>query len=634
MVKLPNMCGWKTLMFPIIIGYAVLFYNYWTCFHQQPLISTTKMKPECDCKKVVYKQEETIYELQQRVQAMQERIKKYSLMEQSYNNEQLMLKNKHASELVECYKVQTKLRELIIKEKDQLLPFGKKLDTIEKVVKDVISIEQDHRDQIAKINGRQFDRFDANKIVHLDFKGAPPTVQFLVRIIRKVKYMGGTGVMLEYENMFPWKGLLEPLAKNNHYSEEEIKLILKAADEEQLDVIPYIPSFSYMDFALKHPRYADLREVNMSTAYICPSKEGSLRLVKEMINQILGSHPKAKWIHLGAQQVRFLKSCDLCKANDLKVHEIYARFLTNLGKYVRTFRTELDEQVQAIIWDDMIRKWSLDNLKLLSRFITPMIWSYKRNPDKLFPKDMWDRYDETFEHVWFASSYKGTSMPWENRVPIQDHIDNTLGWLKIYTDLKTKKLKINGIALMGWSRHDHNAPLCELYPAGLPSLALCLAVLKKGRFDRDLHKSITTYLHFDEPIRLTYEYSRKITPQDGRFQGHKVFHLVGWREKAVGWDEWATVREKGWTRPYYVKHNRINYFYLNETLKDLRSSLVIMNTLKKQAVSDLNWYYFNDTVYEWIEDKIEEPSKFVRKKINFLEDILYRNVLSSQLTEL
>ena len=44
------------------------------------------------------------------------------------------------------------------------------------------------------------------RLVHLDLKGAPPSVAYMKKIITLSRQLGATGVLLEYEDMFPWSG--------------------------------------------------------------------------------------------------------------------------------------------------------------------------------------------------------------------------------------------------------------------------------------------------------------------------------------------------------------------------------------------------------------------------------------------
>uniref|UniRef100_A0A8C5WRD6 Uncharacterized protein n=1 Tax=Laticauda laticaudata TaxID=8630 RepID=A0A8C5WRD6_LATLA len=49
------------------------------------------------------------------------------------------------------------------------------------------------------------------RLVHLDLKGAAPKVSYLEQIFPLFSKMGANGVLIEYEDMFPFKGELEIL---------------------------------------------------------------------------------------------------------------------------------------------------------------------------------------------------------------------------------------------------------------------------------------------------------------------------------------------------------------------------------------------------------------------------------------
>ncbi|PIO57584.1 hypothetical protein TELCIR_20998 [Teladorsagia circumcincta] len=47
-----------------------------------------------------------------------------------------------------------------------------------------------------------------NIIVHFDLKGAPPKIQYFLELLELVAKSGATGILIEWEDMFPWSGEL------------------------------------------------------------------------------------------------------------------------------------------------------------------------------------------------------------------------------------------------------------------------------------------------------------------------------------------------------------------------------------------------------------------------------------------
>lgn len=59
--------------------------------------------------------------------------------------------------------------------------------------------------------------------VHLDFKGAPPNLQYLKTLLPKMARAGCDSLLIEYEDMFPYKGKLANLSATNHYSSGQVR---------------------------------------------------------------------------------------------------------------------------------------------------------------------------------------------------------------------------------------------------------------------------------------------------------------------------------------------------------------------------------------------------------------------------
>lgn len=73
--------------------------------------------------------------------------------------------------------------------------------------------------------------------------------------------LGATGILIEYEDMFPYDGPLASIAAANAYSKDDIRRILDAAKVNNLIVIPLIQTFGHLEFILKLGAFKHLREV-------------------------------------------------------------------------------------------------------------------------------------------------------------------------------------------------------------------------------------------------------------------------------------------------------------------------------------------------------------------------------------
>ena len=98
------------------------------------------------------------------------------------------------------------------------------------------------------------------RLVHIDLKGAPPKPDYFKEFLPLIKKYGATGVILEYEDMFPYTGRLSVVKHGNAYSKDDIKLILKLAKDNNLTVMPLVQTYGHLEWVLKHKDFAHLRE--------------------------------------------------------------------------------------------------------------------------------------------------------------------------------------------------------------------------------------------------------------------------------------------------------------------------------------------------------------------------------------
>lgn len=254
--------------------------------------------------------------------------------------------------------------------------------------------------------------FKGAKIVHLDLKGAPPKISYYKTLFSLFSKLGATGVLIEYEDMFPYSSpLLKNISALNAYTPEEIQYINDLAFQYKLEVIPLLQTFGHLEFLLKLEDFSELREVPEYPQVICPTHEKTLSVLMEMIDQVLKLHPHSKTIHIGADEVYYLGFCDRC-SNIMNKFNLSKNmlFVEHINAITSRIRKKYPH-VKILMWDDEFRSFTLKELKsgTLNKFIEPVIWKYSKDVYEELGPSLWDMYSEIFPKVWIASAFKGAT---------------------------------------------------------------------------------------------------------------------------------------------------------------------------------------------------------------------------------
>jgi hypothetical protein len=158
------------------------------------------------------------------------------------------------------------------------------------------------------------------KLVHLDLKGSPPKLNYLKELIPFIKKLGATGVLIEYEDFFPYSNDLETIKNQNHYTNTELKQIFSLLKDNNLSLIPLIQTYGHLEFVLKLKQFAHLREDPKHYQVISPCLNATYEnVLYKMIDQILEVHPEEiEYIHIGCDEVYHVNLNPACKSMGLQ----------------------------------------------------------------------------------------------------------------------------------------------------------------------------------------------------------------------------------------------------------------------------------------------------------------------------
>lgn len=444
------------------------------------------------------------------------------------------------------------------------------------------------------------------RLVHFDLKGAPPRVSYFKQLFPLLKEAGANGILLEYEDMFPFWGILESTAATNAYTKEDVKAILNEAKFNNLEVIPLVQTFGHLEFVLKLEPFRKMREVDDFPQAICPSRNDSFSLVKTIIDQVVSLHPNIKWLHIGCDEVYHMGYCNRCMQQDRE--NLFLTHVTRVARYVRQ-----KYQLIPIIWDDMLRQIPTDKLKQfkLNSLVEPMVWTYVKDIYRFIPYNVWLVYSEVFPYIWAASAFKGAFGETLTVPNVKMHLENNEAWLEVMQEQHKRFQAFRGIALTGWQRYDHFGALCELLPSGIPSLFVSLITVSQGSFTSVVFSKFMQILQCTSRARSPVDFDNDPNlwqKANGCFYpGSNVFRMTQHHNDAIKRINdylYDVTIHKAWLTDYNVRHNLSSPMRVDEGLTDYSSNYYPLTSLIRTAKEALREVYDEYTVAEWIEQNI------------------------------
>jgi prepilin-type N-terminal cleavage/methylation domain-containing protein len=203
--------------------------------------------------------------------------------------------------------------------------------------------------------------------------GHMPKYERFLQIISTMADYKLNSLVIEYDDRFPWRK--HPLlVHEDSYSLEELRNLVKFAEDNFIEAIPLLDSLGHAEQYLKHKEYAHLSENPKSTAEMCPQNPGTLAFMKELWEEVLEIHGNSRFAHITGDEVFRIPEgfCPRCGeyARSGRLGELYTNYYGELSRWI------IGKGKIPIIWGDMLLKHP-DSINAFPKDVVINDWNYK-----------------------------------------------------------------------------------------------------------------------------------------------------------------------------------------------------------------------------------------------------------------
>ncbi|KAH7731871.1 hexosaminidase [Aphelenchoides avenae] len=486
-----------------------------------------------------------------------------------------------------------------------------------------------------QIDGQPYPKLTADgkfipmrRIVHLDLKGGAYKPSFFPAIFEFFSRMGITGILLEWEDMFPYTGKVSAAVNGYAYTMDEVEEILKQAKSRNLDVIPLVQTIGHLEWVLKLEQFAHLREDPRFPQVICIGSAEAWDIVRDMVDQVAKVHQKygMNFFHMGADEVFNWGTCNYTVAEVQRQNtkdRVLLWHISRTASYVKN-----TYQVTVLAWHDMFAGRVMeDDLHAydLTNVLEPVLWSYAEDLEQYLPFQTWMAL-KPFKRVWGSSAFKGADGPMRfNSNPIH-YIRNHESWVTQMSRVYNEFDYFQGLVFTGWSRYDHLAVLAELFPIGVPSLAMSVETIVEGRPLNGRYPKTTEWLHCSPQPEMGFTYGCN-------FPGSKIYELVNeyYQQRQQLRKYIATDFEfNGWLANYAERYTYSSPMYIDKILPFVDVYLQPLERIEADLRTAMAPIYFEETIDEFILTYMSEDLELLRHRKKVGEKILVRRTFEKR----
>ncbi|CAF1083688.1 unnamed protein product [Adineta ricciae] len=493
-------------------------------------------------------------------------------------------------------------------------------------------------EKIVDSNDQQFDiiQIDNHPLafyVHFDLKGAAPKVSYFEKLFPLLHQWGVKGICMEYEDMFPFDGIVRSIKHKQAYTKEDIETINQLAKDNRLDVMPLLQTYGHLEFLLKLNEFSDLRENPKYPQVITPCVDRTYTVLYSMIDQYLKLHPDIRFFHIGHDEVYYFLTHPACaefqRATGIQnQYELFAYHLNKIVSYIK----KRSPNIELLVWHDVLQNL---NLQMLQRYnflnsIHPVLWSYREDMqvEGFVIGSQADLFGQ-YKSLWGATAFKGATHEIATISDVKHYYENQVSWIKqLQTYHRTKWRNFHGVILTGWSRYDHFLSLCELLPYSIPSMLFSIAAWHKQfqslprnqNLPHQLQNYVQQQLQCSSALHLNTQdhFSTKPIPKC-RFPGAGVYESLISLGRIWNQVEQAESFVNKYVTDLHVKYNYIHVKRGEECLEVLRPAIHALQSFINLFIHSMNEVFPEQVAIEWLETYFMQRYNLVYRRYEFIQ---------------
>lgn len=211
--------------------------------------------------------------------------------------------------------------------------------------------------------------------LHLDLRIQVIPMPALRRLARQMADQGHNVLVIEWEATFPFER--HGIISNEYaYTRTEVESLIRDCAGWGLEVIPLQQCFGHIEYILRHPRYAHLRESESDFGQLCPCRlDEAMEEFSGIFREVASLHPSS-YFHIGGDETRLLGHCPDCRDRIATegLSQLYVGYLKRAAEEVRKLGK------RPLLWIDMLLKHP-DAAADMPRECVFIDWNYGWAPD-------------------------------------------------------------------------------------------------------------------------------------------------------------------------------------------------------------------------------------------------------------